>query len=159
MNRPVKVPLENRLSYRCSIVATRITRFLAPMLEEEYGLSVINWRVMAVIGRYAPLAAKDVVVHTSTDPYFVYRAVEQLVARALVRRDVDQRDRRRICLELTDTGADIHRRVESTLNRIEAALLARYTERQRQALQDALSMLEHESLALTQSGRSWRDFV
>jgi len=79
MRTPNSVPLENRISYRCLSIATRITRFLAPRWKDEFGLTVIGWRVMAVIGRFEPISAKEVAARTSTDAFFVARAIEKLV--------------------------------------------------------------------------------
>ena len=60
MRNAPRVPLENRISYRCLSVASRITRHLAPRWKSDFGLTVTSWRVMAVIGRYEPLSAMEV---------------------------------------------------------------------------------------------------
>ena len=109
------VALEARLTYRCQMVATRVTRALAPMLQERHGLSVINWRVLAVIGRWAPVSAKDVVARTSTDPYFVSRAIDQLAQLGMVIREVDPDDRRRARLALTARGERVHQHVSAVI--------------------------------------------
>jgi DNA-binding MarR family transcriptional regulator len=157
--RKPRVRLEQRLSYRCSLISTRITRFLAPMWEECYGLTVITWHVMAVIGRYGPLSAKEVAVHTSTDAFFVSRAVEQLVERGFVQRDVDPLDRRRASLQLTAEGKTVHRKIENSVNRLEAEFIAELDEPQQQALNAALDFLDQKTKDMQQSDRSWKDFV
>jgi len=153
------VPLEERLSYRCSLISTRITRFITPMLESRYGLTVITWRVMAVIGRYAPLSAKEVAQHTSTDAFFVSRAVEQLVNLEFVARSVDARDRRRSCLELTPAGRTVHRKVEGVINRLEASLITELDAAQREALHTALAYLDAQTQRLQDGEQSWQDFA
>lgn len=77
MRNTPRVPLENRISYRCLSVASRITRHLAPRWKSEFGLTVTSWRVMAVIGRYEPLSAMQVAERTSTDAFFVGRAIDK----------------------------------------------------------------------------------
>lgn len=136
-----QVALERRLSYRCLLIATGLTRQVAPLWETEYGLTVITWRVMAVIGRYEPLAAKDVVWHTSTDPFFVSRAIDQLLEQGYINRDVDPKDRRRLCLTLTKLGRTVHRRVEKEINRVEADLLSRLSVQQQTCMMEALMIL------------------
>lgn len=153
------VPLEERLSYRCSLISTRITRFLAPMWEEQYGLTVITWRVMAVIGRYGPLSAKEVAAYTSTDAFFVSRAIEQLVGQKYVRRGADPRDRRRACLELTASGKAAHRKIETAINRLEAEFLAELSEPEREAMNAALAFLDQKTRELQEGEKTWKDFA
>jgi DNA-binding MarR family transcriptional regulator len=153
------VPLEERLSYRCSLIAARITRFLVPMLDEQYGLTVITWRVMAVIGRYAPLSAKEIAAHTSTDAFFVFRAVEQLVSRGYVVRNVDSRDRRKSSLQLSATGLAAHQRIEAVLNSVEAHVLSQLDRIEREALSAVLTHLNDSCAQLLQGGKTWRDFA
>lgn len=153
------VPLEERLSYRCSLISSRITRFLAPMWEEQYGLTVITWRVMAVIGRYGPVSAKEVAAHTSTDAFFVSRAIEQLVGQKYVRREADPRDRRRAYLELTASGKAAHRKIEAAINRLEAQFLEELSESEREAINAALAFLDHKTRELQEGERTWKDLV
>lgn len=155
---PEAVPLEERLSYRCSLIAVRITRFLAPMLSERYDLTVITWRVMAVIGRYGPLSAKDIAAHTSTDSFFVFRAVEQLVERGYVTRRVDPGDRRRTSLQLSSNGTRVHGEVERVLTAVEAKVLSDLDVIEREALSGILTHLQEHCARLLESELTWRDF-
>ena len=124
MRTPNSVPLENRISYRCLSIATRITRFLAPRWKDEFGLTVIGWRVMAVIGRFEPISAKEVAARASTDAFFVARAIEKLVEQGYVKKAVDMHDRRRLSLSLSTPGKKVHRHVEAMISQVEADLLA-----------------------------------
>lgn len=49
---------------------------MAPKWSADFGLSVTNWRVMAVIGRFEPVSAKEIAARTSTDAFFVTRAID-----------------------------------------------------------------------------------
>jgi DNA-binding MarR family transcriptional regulator len=151
-------PLEERLSYRCSLISARITRFISPLWEEHYGLTTVMWRVMAVVGRYGPVSAKEVAMHTSTDAFFVSRALEQLVERKYVRRGIDPLDRRRASLDLTASGKAVHLKIESAINALEAEMVVGMSERERQALSAALDVLGKKALALQESDKTWQDF-
>jgi DNA-binding MarR family transcriptional regulator len=118
MRHAARVPLESRISYRCLSVAARITRHLAPRWKSEFGLTVISWRVMAVIGRFEPISAKQVAARTSTDAFFVGRAIEKLVEQGYVTKGVDLEDRRRLRLSLTTAGRKVHRQVESMISQV-----------------------------------------
>jgi DNA-binding MarR family transcriptional regulator len=153
------VPLEERVSYRCSLISTRITRFMSPMWEQAYGLTVITWRVMAVISRFGPLSAKEVATYTSTDAFFVSRAIEQLVAQEFVCRETDPRDRRRAFLQLSASGKKVHRKIEAAINRLEAELTAELSDQEREAMNRALSFLERKTRELQDGERSWEEFI
>lgn len=153
------IPLQERLSYRCLMIASRVSRFLAPMWESRYGLSVVNWRVLAVIARYGPLSATDAALHSSTEVFHISRAADQLVARKLVRRTVDAGDRRRVRLELTKLGRSAHREIEMVMSRVEGELLSGLSRQEHEAIRQALTTLEERTLTLLGSSLTWKDFA
>lgn len=150
--------LEDRLSYQCSLISTRISRFITPALEERFGLTLIMWRVLAVIGRHEPLSSKDVAQHTSTDAYFVSRAVEQLARKKLISRTPSVHDRRRSCLQLTDEGRKTHQEVEAFINRVEAAWVRDLPSGTRDTLRQMLVTLNECSQSLV-ANRHWQEFL
>lgn len=153
------MPLEERLSYRCSMVSTRIARFLAPMWESRYGLSVQTWRILAILGRYAPISAKELATRSSSDAFHVSRALEQLARKKLIKRDVDPRDRRRARLELTPSGRAAHLSIGKALTRVENELLQGLSAKDQQLLLRALATVDERALALMASGLTWKDFL
>lgn len=156
---PNPAPLEARLSYRCSMISVRIARFLAPMWESRYGLSVATWRILAIIARYGPLSAKEVATRTSNDTFHVSRAIDRLVRIKYVRRDVDPQDRRRASIQLTAAGRATHREIAKVLSRVEDELLSGLKAAERETVQAALANLDERALALLASGLTWKDFV
>ncbi len=150
--------LEERVSYRCNMVSARITRLLAPILE-QHGLTVITWRVMAVISHFGPLSAKEVAAHTSTDAFFVSRAIDQLVKLDLVRRDVDPHDRRKLLLQLSAKGKRIHAKIESSVNGIEEHVLSGMSKAQRELVHKALALLMQSTAQLQEGDSTWEDFL
>ena len=156
---PPAIPLEGRLSYRCAMISTRIARFLGPMWETRYGLGVDTWRILAIIGRFGPLSAKEVATRSSNDAFHVSRAIERLARKKLIRRDVDPQDRRRARLALTAAGRAAHDAIEQALTRLESELLAGLKESERETLRSALSVVDERALALMASGLTWKDFA
>lgn len=153
-----RVPLEQRLAYRCLLVASRITRFLAPMWEAEYGLSVADWRVLAVIARYGDVSATEAAIHSSTDPFQITRAADQLVRMRYVRRQVDLADKRKVRLTLTERGRVAHGEIEAVMSRVESHLLDGLERAEQQAVRNGLSLLEERTLELVASALTWKDF-
>jgi len=120
----------------------RISNAIARSYERRFRLSVPEWRVMAVLGRFGPLSANGVAEKTQMDKVRVSRAVSRLVATGRVSRRIDRRDRRRSVLALTAAGVAIHREIVPHARRVEARLLAGLTLAERAALDHLLAKLE-----------------
>ncbi len=100
--------LEKFLPYRLSVLAQLVSESLHDVYAGPHGLSVTQWRVMAALGRFAPLTASDVGQRIVMDKVAVSRAVAGLMKRGLVERATDLDDRRRASLHLTPKGRAIH---------------------------------------------------
>lgn len=116
MPKPLQVPsqileLENFLPYRLSILAQIVSESLHRLYAGPFGLTVTQWRVMAALGRFAPLTASDVGQRIVMDKVAVSRAVAGLMKRGLVERATDRQDRRRASLELSAQGRTMHARI------------------------------------------------
>jgi DNA-binding MarR family transcriptional regulator len=157
-NEDELVALEDRVAYQCLLIASRFTRFLAPMWDQEFGLTPITWRAMAVIGRFGPLSAKELASYTSTDAFFASRAIEQLVNLEFVSRSPDPKDRRRVSLKLTRKGAVIRNRVEKVLARVEHDVLSRVPVAERSHVSRVLSELNSATQFLNEPSARWQDY-
>ena len=100
--------LENFLPYQLSVLAQLVSDSLHDLYAEPFGLSVAQWRVMAALGRFAPLTASDVANRIVMDKVAVSRAVAGMMKRGLVERATDQTDRRRAQLRLSSRGQTMH---------------------------------------------------
>jgi DNA-binding MarR family transcriptional regulator len=134
--------LERFLPYRLSVLMLRVSNAIARSYERRFDLSVPEWRVMAVLGRFGPLSAMGVGEKTQMDKVRVSRAVARLVSAGRVSRRTDAADRRRAVLALTPAGRAIHRQIVPHAQRVEARLLAGLTEEERGALDHLLDKLE-----------------
>jgi len=103
--------LEKFLPYRLSVLAQLVSESLHDLYAQPYGISVTQWRVMAALGRFAPLTASDVGQRIVMDKVAVSRAVAGLTKRGLVERATDRSDRRRASLKLSARGRAMHARI------------------------------------------------
>jgi len=103
--------LENFLPYRLSVLAQLVSESLHDLYAGPFGLTVTQWRVMAALGRFAPLTASDVGQRIVMDKVAVSRAVSGLMKRGLVERATDRADRRRASLRLNSRGRAMHGRI------------------------------------------------
>jgi DNA-binding MarR family transcriptional regulator len=120
----VSVPLENWIGYRFSLISARLSNLIEPIYASRHDLTMPAWRSLAVIARYQPLTATQLTSLTSSDAVKVTRAIELLVRRGLIRRDVDKNDRRRASLRLTAARRKVYRDIEEFVVRVENELAA-----------------------------------
>jgi DNA-binding MarR family transcriptional regulator len=116
--------LEAFIPYRLSVVANRASRLFARRYSEAFGLSVAEWRVLAVLGRFGGLSATAVAERTAMDKVKVSRAVKLLLDRGLLERAEDASDRRVQRLAMTEAGRAIHAGIVPQARALEAELLA-----------------------------------
>ena len=106
-----ELDLEHFLPYRLSVLSNRISSAIAREYSERLSLSVTEWRVMAVIGRYPDLSAREVAERTAMDKVAVSRAVASLMSAGRLERDFDDEDRRRSVLRLSKDGLAVYDQV------------------------------------------------
>ncbi|MDE2514389.1 MAG: MarR family transcriptional regulator [Rhodospirillales bacterium] len=133
--------LEAFLPYRLSVATNRISRLFARRYCDAYGLSIPEWRVMAVIGRAGTLSPGRVAEWAAMDKVKVSRAAASLVARGLLRQNADPEDGRGRKLSLTRKGRGIHRGVIPLARTLEAQLAAGLSPGEWQALGPILDKL------------------
>jgi DNA-binding MarR family transcriptional regulator len=100
--------LEDFLPYRLSVAASRVSRLFERRYSEAYGLSIPEWRVLAIVGRFDTLSPSAVGEWSAMDKVKVSRAAASLVARGLVRQTQDPRDGRGRLLRLTRRGVTVY---------------------------------------------------
>lgn len=103
--------LEDYLPYRLSVAATRVSRLLARRYAEAYGLSIPEWRVLTMVGRFGTLSPSAVGEWTAMDKVKVSRAAASLVTRGLLKQSQDPEDGRGRLLRLTPKGMRVHQGV------------------------------------------------
>jgi DNA-binding MarR family transcriptional regulator len=138
------VPLEHWFGYRFSLIAARQGNFIAPMYASRHDLTMPAWRSLAVIARYQPLTATRLGTLTSSDPFKVARAIELLVRRGLIRRDVDRNDRRRASLRLTAAGRKVYNDIEKFVLRVEGELATALDASELATMRECLDKLERQ---------------
>ncbi|MEL7130035.1 MAG: MarR family winged helix-turn-helix transcriptional regulator [Pseudomonadota bacterium] len=103
--------LSDFLPYRLSVLSNTVSKRIAERYQSEFGLSVWQWRVMAVLGEAPGLTAKDISERTAMDKVAVSRAVSGLVEDGILRREAAQDDGRRSMLYLSEAGQAIYARI------------------------------------------------
>lgn len=133
------------LPYRLAVAANRISTDLARLYADRFGLSIPEWRVMAILGRFPGLSANAVAAQSAMDKVQVSRAVAGMIAKNLLIRETATDDRRRSALSLSDAGSDIYRQIVPEAQAYERHLLSKLTETEQDLLVSALSRLVEDT--------------
>jgi DNA-binding MarR family transcriptional regulator len=103
--------LDRFVPYRLSVLANTVSAALSGAYARRFGLTVPEWRVIAVLARAPGLSAAEVAARTAMDKVAVSRAVASLARSRRVRRVQASHDRRRSVLTLTIRGRSVYRRI------------------------------------------------
>ena len=116
--------LEKFLPYQLSVLSNTISAAIAETYSSRYGLSISEWRVLAVLGRFPGSSAGEVGEKTAMDKVAVSRAVSRLLAAGRIEREFADADRRRSILRMSASGKEIYQHISPVLLQYEAELLA-----------------------------------
>jgi DNA-binding MarR family transcriptional regulator len=152
--RPDTIDLDRFLPYRLSVLTNLVSSTIADAYQRRFGLSIPEWRVLAVLARYPRLSAAEVAELTRMDAVAVSRAVARLVASGRLRRAMSREDRRRSVLSVSAVGAAVYREVAPLALGYEHELLAALDATERAALDRALDALTARAHALSATPRA-----
>lgn len=125
-------------------VSAAVARIYGP----RYGLSVQEWRTMAVLGSHQALSAGEIVARSSMDKVAVSRAIKRLRQAGLLKRDIDGDDRRRAVLRLTDQGAEVFGHLVPLVLELEERLLQGLSAEERATLLTLMERVRENAAGL-----------
>lgn len=131
-NTPLE--LEKFLPYRLSVLSNTVSQAIAREYEDRFALSITGWRVVAVLGRYDGLSAREVAERTAMDKVAVSRAVAGLMKDGRVKRTTADHDKRQSVLGLTARGRKVYDEVAPLALAHEQRLLAHLDAQERECL-------------------------
>ena len=104
MSKATDFDLEAFLPYRLAQAAEAVSLEFYQLYRSRYAMTRPEWRVMAHLGQYGALTARDICDRASLHKTKVSRAVYALEQRKWLKRGRDDGDRRFEWLELTGAG-------------------------------------------------------
>ena len=144
--------LERFLPYRLSLLTNTVSQGIAARYRDEFGISVTEWRILAVLGRFPGLTASEVVARTAMDKVAIHRGVKSLLEKRYLERRTDETDRRRRALHITrPKGQGVIENIIPRAREFERDLLNALTREEAAILQDILDKLQRTAERNTQT--------
>lgn len=141
-----QLDLERFLPYRLSVLSNRISSSVAQIYSDHFQLTITEWRVMAILGRYPDLSANEVAQRSAMDKVAVSRAVARLLESGRLTREMHDDDRRRSVLRLSPEGMRIYDQIAPLALDFERQLLGDMTPEERALLFRVLDRLDELEL-------------
>ena len=143
-----RLDLDGFVPYRLSVLSNRVSSAIARQYSERFGLSIPEWRVMAVLGGTAGLSAREVAQRTAMDKVQVSRAVASLMRAKRVARGGDVRDGRITRLSLTRQGRAIYDEIVPLALHLEELLLSALSPEERSSFDRLMMKLARQARLL-----------
>ncbi len=140
--------LERFLPYELSVTANRVSRLFARRYADAFGISIPEWRCLAVIGQLGSLSASAIAERTAMDKVKVSRALAGLSAKGLVRRTPHPTDGRLSLVTFSARGARVYAEIVPLALRTEQELVEGLGQAERAALSAFLARINRRVEAL-----------
>lgn len=125
----MQLNLNTFFPYQFSVLAQQMTEFVA-QIYEEFGLSKMEWRVLATIGYHCEISARDICKFTHLDKMQVSRAINKLIQSELLLQQISLEDRRKTMLSLTTKGNELYQEIIPLVKTQEQRLLEGLTDQE-----------------------------
>jgi DNA-binding MarR family transcriptional regulator len=110
-NAMAKLQLEQFLPYRLNRIASAVSQDFRSVYGPHHDLTIPEWRVLATLGQFEEISAKEIGQHSSMHKTKVSRAVRALEERRWLKRRESEEDRREEILSLTALGQKTYREI------------------------------------------------
>lgn len=145
---------EDFLLYCLPGVARRASALCASEYFTEFGLKMPEWRLLAQVGRFGSISAKELSEKITMDQVAISRAAHKCVKRGLIRETTNPNDRRSKVLVLTSEGEAFFKRFLPRACTLVAQMEEGLTEGEVQTLKRLLNKLDKHLLMLTDASDS-----
>lgn len=134
--------LDRFLPYRLAVLANTVSKGIARLYADRFGITIPEWRVLAILGAFGAATASEIQGRSAMDKVQVSRAIARLTEAGLIERTVDPADRRRQSIAMTADGERVYQEIVPLARAREAALLEGFSEEQRALLDRLLDRLQ-----------------
>jgi DNA-binding MarR family transcriptional regulator len=144
----LQLRLDEFLPHRLSVLSNTVSRAIAGDYAERFGLSIPEWRVIAVLQYFPGASSGELTEKTGMDNVAISRAVNHLVRAGLITRRLCDADRRRTVLDLSEQGQAVYDEITPLALRYESLLLQELSVEERTRLDELLTKILRQAKQL-----------
>lgn len=119
--------LDDFIPFRLSFTSNLVSDAIARAYEALFGLTIPEWRLIAVIAEHDGITQQAIGTRTRMDKVTVSRAAIALASRGLVERGANPADRRSHLLVLSAAGRELHAQVAPKALELEARVFGGFS--------------------------------
>jgi DNA-binding MarR family transcriptional regulator len=143
-------------SFRLHMLARLSERFYEQFYRREFGLSLIECRLIGITGGFGHVSFKRACAEANLDKSHASRLVDRLIRRRLLQKVSNPADQRSVMLALTSTGRDCHRALHACATRLANEWLSALSADARKAFEEALAKLTDQIRAMSEAEAAHR---
>lgn len=148
--------LDAFIPFRLSVTSNLVSDTIARTYEALFGLTIPEWRLIAVIAEGEGTTQAAIGARTRMDKVTVSRAAIALVERGLLARTANTSDRRSHLLTLTDAGRALHAAIAPKALELEQRIFSRFTADEVERFVAMLRRIDAVTLALRRGAMDGR---
>ncbi len=137
-----RLHLDRFLPYLLSVTSNRVSERIARTYAALFGLSIPEWRLVAVIAEAEPITQAEIGERTRMDKVTVSRAAIALSERGLLERSPNAADRRSHHLALSTAGRSLYEQVAPKALELERRIFARFSRAELEQLTQMLRRID-----------------
>lgn len=138
--------LDQFVPYRLSVTSNVVSDVIASAYDALFGLSIPEWRVIAVVAERDNVTQQAICTATRTEKVTVSRATIALVDRGLITRAPNRADRRSRILALTKAGRALYADVAPKALEYEQRIFASFPPEELDRFMAMLRAIEERAL-------------
>lgn len=123
------------------VLANLVARAFSGQLDESFGVSVPDWRVLLTLARHPGQTAAEITNRWAMDKMAISRAIQRLETEGNIRRDRNPHDRRSFSLSLTSDGMRLYSTILPLANERYHAFMSCLSKEEQASLRQSLDKL------------------
>jgi DNA-binding MarR family transcriptional regulator len=128
-------------SFRLHVLARLSERFYEQFYQREFGLSLLECRMIGITGGFGQVSFKRVCEEANLDKSHASRLVDRLIKRRLLQKVSNPSDQRSVMVTLSSAGRECHRELHGCATRLAEEWLSVLSADARKVLEESLVKL------------------
>ena len=134
------IPLRSFYPYKLAVLSNTVSGKISETYA-HYGISIPQWRVMAVLAEHPEFTATDIAEYTAMDKATISRAIRTLSEAGHIKRKASQKDGRSSHLQMTKQGKKLYAEIVPKVRKQETSLLSSLNEKEAKTLDKIMKKL------------------